>query len=97
MNLRGRVVWGLIDVLSPAELTSLGRPNATVLGSNASATGKSWRGAPIRAEKIAQTVESNGGEICEISGGGGTPMAWCCGGKRVDAEALTAASKRRCS
>ena len=65
MSLRGRVVWGLIDVLGPARLRSLGHPNATVLGSTR--TLKLAR-APIGAEKIAQTVESNRGEISEISG-----------------------------
>lgn len=69
MNLRGRVVWGLIDALRSAKLTTLSRAIATVLGLDPSAAGKSWRGAAIGAEKIAQTVESNGGEVREMSGG----------------------------
>ena len=86
MNLRGRVVWGLIDALRSAKLTTLSRTIARVLGLDPSAAGKSWRGAAIGAEKIAQTVESSGGEIREMSGGS-TPMAWCCGVKGFDVSA----------
>jgi hypothetical protein len=96
MKLRGRVVWGLIDALRSAKLTTLSRTLATVLGLDPYAAGKSWRGAAIGAEKIAQTVESNGGEIREMSGVG-TPMAWCCGVKVVSAEGSIAESKRKCS
>lgn len=91
MNLRGRVVWGFIDALRSSKLTTLSRAIATVLGLDPSAAGKSWRGAAVGPERIAQTVVSNGGEIREMSGER-TPMAWCCGVKEVDAGASIAGS-----
>jgi len=84
MNLRGRLAWGIVDALWSAQLLSLSRKTALLLGLDPAAAGKSWRGAAISASRIAMLVEGNGGEVREMLGGG-TPIAWCCGVKKVRA------------
>jgi SAM-dependent methyltransferase len=80
MNWRGRLAWGVVDVLWSARLGNLSRRVASVMGLDPSAAGKSWRGAPIAAGTIADCVHASGGQVREISGED-TPMAWCCGVK----------------
>jgi ubiquinone/menaquinone biosynthesis C-methylase UbiE len=78
MNLRGRIAWGLVDVLWSTKLVGLSRAAASLLGLDPSIAGKSWRGAPLEAGKVVTTVNSSGGEVCEMTGLN-TPMSWCCG------------------
>jgi ubiquinone/menaquinone biosynthesis C-methylase UbiE len=82
MNLRGRLAWGLVDALWSAQLLSLSRKVASVLGFDPVSAGRSWRGAAISASQIAAQVRANGGEVREMPGEG-TPIAWCCGVKKV--------------
>jgi SAM-dependent methyltransferase len=82
MNMRGRLAWGLVDVLWSVRLLSLSRTTATLLGFDPAAAGKSWRGAAISANRIRQLLRSSGGEVREMPGEG-TPFAWCCGVKSL--------------
>jgi SAM-dependent methyltransferase len=84
MNWRGRFAWGAVDALWSVRLTWLSRTIARMMGLDPRTAGKSWRGAAIEAPRIASAVRSAGGEIRELSGKG-TPMAWCCGVKQIDA------------
>jgi SAM-dependent methyltransferase len=80
MNLRGRMAWGMVDLLWSMRLLSMSRSAARVFGLDPCAAGKSWRGAPIGADKIAGIVAAAGGRVLEITGAD-TPMTWCCGSK----------------
>jgi len=84
MSLRGRLAWGMVDALWSAQLLSLSRKTASLLGLDPATAGKSWRGAAISANCIAALVQANGGEVREMPGEG-TPIAWCCGVKKVRA------------
>jgi ubiquinone/menaquinone biosynthesis C-methylase UbiE len=84
MNLRGRLAWGMVDALWSARLLTLSRKSASLFGLDPTAAGKSWRGAAISASRIAAMVQANGGEVREMPGEG-TPIAWCCGVKKVRA------------
>jgi len=84
MNLRGRLAWGMVDALWSVQLLSLSRKTASLLGLDPTAAGKSWRGAAINANRMVELVQANGGEVREIAGEG-TPIAWCCGVKKVRA------------
>jgi SAM-dependent methyltransferase len=81
MNLRGRVVWGVVDELWSVGLRTLSQGVASMFGLDPYAAGKTWRGAVIGAEQVAKTARSSGGEILELSGVN-SPMAWCCGVKK---------------
>jgi ubiquinone/menaquinone biosynthesis C-methylase UbiE len=81
MNLRGRLVWGAVDALWSARLVKLSHLTASLLGLDPASAGKSWRGAAIPAERVADAVLSAGGELRELRGEN-TPMTWCCGVKR---------------
>ncbi len=80
MNLRGRIAWGMVDLLWSMHLLSASRLTARVFGFDPCAAGKSWRGAAISADKIAGIVGAAGGRVLEITGAS-TPMSWCCGSK----------------
>jgi SAM-dependent methyltransferase len=78
MNLRGRMAWGMVDLLWSMRLLSMSRSAARVFGFDPCAAGKTWRGAAISANKIAGIVTVAGGRVLEITGAD-TPMTWCCG------------------
>jgi SAM-dependent methyltransferase len=80
MNLRGRIAWGIVDVLWSARLRPASRAAAQVFGLDPFAAGKSWRGAAISADRIVRIIDAAGGRVLEITGAN-TPMAWCCGSK----------------
>ena len=80
MNWRGRLAWGIVDVLWSARLGVVSRAAASAMGLDPAAAGRSWRGAPIAAGTVAECVRACGGQLCEISGDS-TPTAWCCGAK----------------
>lgn len=84
MNWRGRFAWGAVDALWSLRLTWLSRTIARMMGLDPATAGKNWRGTAIEAPRIASAVRSVGGEVRELSGEG-TPMAWCCGVKQIDA------------
>jgi hypothetical protein len=80
MNLRGRLAWGMVDLLWSAGLVSLSHSVAERFGFDPATAGKSWRGAAISASKIAIFCDAAGARVLEITGAA-TPMAWCCGSK----------------
>src|SRR5712664_1867390 len=80
MNLRGRIAWGMVDLLWSMHLLSASRLTARAFGFDPHAAGKSWRGAAISADKISGIVGAAGGRVLEITGAN-TPMTWCCGSK----------------
>ncbi len=80
MNIQGRLAWGLVDVLWSMRLLSLSRTTAALLGFDPAVAGKSWRGAAISANRIAEFLRANGGEVREMLEAG-TPFAWCAGVK----------------
>ena len=82
MNWRGRMAWGVVDALWSSRMAPLSRAAATLMGLDARAARKTWRGAAVGAERMAKMVESSGGEIRDVAGKK-TPMAWCCGTKRA--------------
>lgn len=82
MNWRGRFSWGIVDALWSVRLRSASRAAAGMLGFDPCAAGKSWRGAAIDAQRVADAVRAAGGEVREIAGAN-TPLAWCCGVKSV--------------
>lgn len=81
MNLRGRLIWGVVDALWSMHLSTVSRKCASLFGMDPEVAGKSWRGPAIPAQRVAAAVTSSGGEIRELRGEG-TPLAWCCGQKR---------------
>lgn len=80
MNWRGRLAWGIVDVLWSARLSTLSRVTASAMGLDAAAAGRSWRGSAIPATTVAECVCTSSGQVLEISGEN-TPMTWCCGAK----------------
>jgi SAM-dependent methyltransferase len=80
MNLRGRVAWGVVDLLWSMRLLYASRAAARVFGFDPCAAGKSWRGTAISADKVTTIVAAAGGRVFEIAGAN-TPLAWCCGSK----------------
>ena len=83
MNRKGRIAWSIVDALWSAGLVPLSHLAASHFGLDYSVAGKSWRGAAIEATEIGRTVQSNHGEIHEMSGVD-TPMTWCCGAKKAN-------------
>jgi len=81
MNWRGRLAWGSINALWDLHMRSMAQGIAKSLGLDPEMTGKSWHGPPVSEKQVEAAVQSAGGEILELRGGG-TPMAWCCARKR---------------
>lgn len=81
MNWRGRLAWRVVDALWAARLGMLSRTFASALGLDPALAGKSWRGASIAADAVAECAHASNGVVREINGEN-TPMAWCCGVKR---------------
>ena len=77
MNMRGRTAWALVDALWAAGLMEGSRRLAKAIGGDPEMAGKTWRGATVPAERIAEYVRGAGGEVREMTGQG-MPMAWCC-------------------
>src|SRR5215472_1278387 len=80
MNFRGRAAWGFVDALWFVRLRTISRAAASAFGFDPATAGKSWRGAAISAQHVAETVQNAGGVMREVSGEN-TPMTWCCGVK----------------
>jgi ubiquinone/menaquinone biosynthesis C-methylase UbiE len=78
MNWRGQAAWGIIDSLWSFRLRRASHALAKAFGFDPCAAGSSWRGAPIAAERIEETVRAAGGELRETTGRN-TPLTWCCG------------------
>jgi ubiquinone/menaquinone biosynthesis C-methylase UbiE len=82
MNWKGRLAWGAVDVLWSLNLKELSQTTARWMGFDPAAAGKSWRGASLPADRVAQTIQASGASALQIAGGD-TPMAWCWGRKQA--------------
>src|SRR5258707_15784460 len=82
MNIQGRLAWGLVDVLWSMRLLSLSRTTAALLGFDRAVAGKSCRGAAIIANRIAEFLGANGGEVREMLEAG-TPFGGGACGENV--------------
>jgi ubiquinone/menaquinone biosynthesis C-methylase UbiE len=82
MNWRGRLIWGLIDGLWSLQLVKLGKGIAAFYGLDPATVGRSWRGTALSEASVAEAVFGAGGQIREMIGEK-SPMAWCCGFKRL--------------
>jgi ubiquinone/menaquinone biosynthesis C-methylase UbiE len=80
MNWKGTLAWRLIDASWAMHLPALSRWVARLLGFDPEMAGKSWRGAQMTTQRVADAVTDAGGVVIEFSGES-TPMAWCCSRK----------------
>jgi SAM-dependent methyltransferase len=80
MNWKGRLAWGVIDLLWAIRLRKISRFAAKMLGMDPEMAGNSWHGVGIHGENVAQTIRAAGSELLELAGAD-TPMAWCCARK----------------
>jgi len=80
MNWKGRLAWGIVDVLWILRLNRLSRGTASALGFDPKIVGKSWRGAAVSAANVVEVLTSAGVATFEVTGEG-TPLAWCSGVK----------------
>lgn len=80
MNLKGRAVWGLVDLPWRLGFRHASRKAAACLGLDPELTGKSWRGASIEMDRMIEVVRLGGGVVKEIKGEE-TAMAWIGGTK----------------
>ena len=84
MNWKGRLAWGAVDILWILNLRTLSRTTARWLGFDPEVAGMSWRGAPLSAAKVMETIRAAGDSSVHVTGDH-TPMAWCRGRKLVSA------------
>jgi SAM-dependent methyltransferase len=89
MNWKGVAAWSVIDSLWSLGLGGAARSTAKILGLDPEMAGKSWHGAGVKSERVAEGIRARGGTIIEILGAD-TPMAWCCAGKAPRAGAAGA-------
>jgi len=80
MNWKGRVAWGLMDLLRELRLYRASRSAAKLLGFDPEMAGKTWHGTDVKSAKVADAVQRNGGVVLEFLEAN-TPMAWCCARK----------------
>jgi len=80
MNWKGRAAWALVDLPWRLGLRKASARIASALGFDPALAGKSWRGAAIKASKMAEVVSAAGGRVTDPIGEG-TPMAWLGGVK----------------
>lgn len=80
MNWRGRMAWGLVNMMWDLRARAAARSIAKVLGLDPQMAGKSWHGPAVSQKQIEAAVLAAGGEVLEFPGEG-TPMAWCCARK----------------
>jgi ubiquinone/menaquinone biosynthesis C-methylase UbiE len=80
MNLKGRLVWGVVDGLWLAGLRRASQFIASLLGLDPKLAGKSWRGAALDAAEVSQTLRAAGASTIHTKGGS-TPLAWAWGTK----------------
>jgi SAM-dependent methyltransferase len=78
MNWKGRLAWGVVDGLREMRLNRMSRRMASVLDFDPKIVGRSWRGAPVPAALVADTLASTGSVMWEMAGED-TPMTWCYG------------------
>lgn len=84
MNLRGRMIWKLLDRLREPvlgmNLHSVGKKLSRALGLDPLQAGRTWHGAILDADQLLETLRQGGGSPQGMSGRG-TQAAWCHGRK----------------
>jgi ubiquinone/menaquinone biosynthesis C-methylase UbiE len=80
MNWKGRAAWGVVDLFWALRLKRASRYTAKMLGLDPEMAGKTWHGAGVKSEHVANIVGQSGGTVLELLGAE-TPMAWCCARK----------------
>lgn len=80
MNWRGRAISGILDSIASTGFRSASRRIASLVGIDPAMVGKTWRGAVLTAEEIAEAVRSGQASPEEFLDAG-TPLAWCYGRK----------------
>ena len=86
MNWKGRTISGILDGIASLGLQRVSRCVAIAFGIDPEMVGKTWRGAALTSEEIADAVRSGQGspeDFLDV----GTPLAWCYGRKRPEARA----------
>jgi ubiquinone/menaquinone biosynthesis C-methylase UbiE len=78
MNLKGRLVWRLVDLPWTLGLRKTSQTMASLLGLAPEIAGKSWRGASLKIRAVREVLETSRGEAIEVTGEE-TPMTWCHG------------------
>lgn len=86
MNWKGRAISGILDSLATMGLHSASRRLASMAGIDPEMVGKTWRGAALSTEEIAEAASSGHASTCDFLDAG-TPLAWCYGRKQPEAAA----------
>lgn len=84
MNWKGRAISGILDALASRGFNRTSRRIAGLVGIDPEMVGKTWRGAVLTSEEIAEAVRSGQG-VPEDFLNAGTPSAWCHGRKLPEA------------
>jgi SAM-dependent methyltransferase len=84
MNWKGRLIWGLIDMLVNSADDSwrraIAKRLAAALGLDDLAAGRTWRGAAMDPREVSGAVQRAGGMAPQVTGLA-TPRTWCYGRK----------------
>jgi len=86
MNWKGRTISEILDGLATLGLRGASRRLAGLAGIDPAMVGKTWRGAALSSEEVAEAVRS-GRALNFYFQGADTPMAWCYGRKQSEAAA----------
>jgi ubiquinone/menaquinone biosynthesis C-methylase UbiE len=86
MNWKGRAISGILDGMASMGLHRASRRIASLFEIDPEMVGKTWRGAALTSEEIAEAVRSGQASPEEFLDAG-TPLAWCYGHKLPEARA----------
>jgi len=86
MNWKGRMLSGILDGLATMGLQGASRRLAGLAGIDPEMVGKTWRGAALSTEEIADTLRAGRVTRFEFQDAS-TPMAWCYGRKQSEVAA----------
>jgi SAM-dependent methyltransferase len=81
MNRRGRAISEVLDGIASMGLQGASRSLASFFGIDPEMVGRTWRGAALTCEEIADAVRAGQGSPEEFPDAG-TPLAWCYGRKQ---------------
>jgi len=84
MNWKGRAISRVLDGLAALGFQGASRRLARLAGIDPEMVGKTWRGAALSTEEIAQAMNAANAFRYEFQDAG-TPMAWCYGRKQAEA------------
>ena len=84
MNWKGRTISGILDGIAAAGLHGVSRRMARLFGVDPEMVGRTWRGAALSTQEIAEAVRSGGSARVDFLDAE-TPLAWCFGRKQPEA------------